>query len=267
MKKQKTFIYKDELTDDFGGTVKRRRQLPKNYRYPMNFLTRVASFVLYRLIARPFAYLYMKIKFGLKIKNKRLLRRHRGGALIFSNHTLLCGDAFLSNLLSVGRRNFIVTGSDASSLTPLLWIMKCVGNIPLGTDVRQSREMMRQMERELRRGHTVTLFPEAHVWPYYRGVRKFPSDTARMASLFSVPVFSLSVCYTKRRLLKTPRVTAYLDGPFYPDMTLSRAERAERLRDAVYHTMLRRTDEYSTYSPYTYEKQKETEVELTYCGK
>ena len=266
MKKQKTFIYKDELTDDFGTTVKRHKPLPKDYRYSMNIFTRISSFILYRLIARPFAYLYMKIKFGLRIKNKAILRRHIGGVLIFSNHTLLCGDAFLPNLLSVGRRNFTVTGSDASSLTPLLWIMKCVGNIPLGTDIRQSREMMRALKAELDRGNTVTVFPEAHVWPYYRGVRRFSADCARFSSLLSVPVFSLTVCYSKRRFFKTPRVTAYLDGPFYPDMTLPSSQRCEELRDRIYLAMLRRTDEYSTYSPYTYEKQKEKEVEQTHSG-
>ena len=40
--------------------------------------------------------------------------------------------------------------------------------------------------------------------------------------------------------MKKPRVIHYLDGPFYPDSSLSVPEAKQQIRDQVYEAMLRR---------------------------
>ena len=46
--------------------------------------------------------------------------------------------------------------------------------------------------------------------------------------------------YQKRGNKKAPRMTTYIDGPFYPDMDLSLKERRKKLRDEVYAQMCER---------------------------
>lgn len=255
---RKTFIYTDELNDDFGKTVKKIKPLSPKYKYKMGIFTRVASFILYRLVARPFAWLYMKIRFGHKIVNRKALRGVKNGYVIFSNHTLLAGDAFAPNLLSLKRRNFIITGKDASSLTSILWLMKTVGNIPIGTNATQQIKMLRCVKEEIEKGNSVTVFPEAHVWPYYTDIRRFGADSARFALLLDAPVFTLTTCFEKRRFTKSPRVISYVDGPFYPDSSLSGSARAEDLNNRAYNAMKRRAAECSTYAYHQYiEKERE----------
>lgn len=260
---KKTFHYKNELTDDFGSTVKKTVPLSENYNYKDgNIFFRIISFFLYRFIARPFAWCYMKIKFHHKFANKSVLKSKslKGGFLIYENHVTHMGDAFISNLLCVRRRNYIITGKDTNSLTSILWLMKAVGNIPLGQKTHQQVAMLRCVRRKVAGGHSVTIFPEAHIWPYYTDIRPFSSHSFKYALLLGVPVVALTTTFQKRKFLKTPRIVTYIDGPFYPDPNKNHSENAEYLRELVYTKMKERAAHHSTYKYHTYINEQE-EVE------
>ncbi len=260
---RKTFIYSDELGEDFGSTVKKYRPLPENYDYTDgNMFFRFISSFLYRFIARPFAWLYVKIKFLHKFVNKSVLKEIKSGYIIYSNHATLMGDAFIPNLLSVKKRNYILTGADSSSLTAILPLMKCVGNIPLGQSTAGQIKMLRSVKKKLCEGHTITVYPEAHVWPYYTGIRPYDEKSFYYCASFGVPAVALTTCFEKRKFFKTPRITTYVDGPFYPDKELSSSENAVMLRDKVYSAMCERAAENSTYSYHKYIR-KESKDELT----
>ncbi len=260
---KKNFEYSDELKDDFGTTRNTFTPLPEDYDYKDgNIFFRALSFFLYRFVARPLAFLYVKIKFSHKFVNKSLLKDIKIGYLIYSNHVTLLADALIPNLLSVKKRNYILTGKDASSLTGILWLMKCVGNIPLGQTRLQSLKMMRQIKKKLNGGSSITVYPEAHAWPYYTGIRPYDEQSFYYSASASAPVVALTTCFSARRFFKTPKITTFVDGPFYPDPSLSNSENARMLRDKVYSAMCDRAARYSTYSYYNYVRKEEANVRL-----
>jgi 1-acyl-sn-glycerol-3-phosphate acyltransferase len=215
------------------------------------------SSFLYRFVARPLAWFYVKIKFSHKFANKSVLKGLKSGYIIYSNHVTLMGDALIPNLLSVRKRNYILTGKDANSLTKILPLMKCVGNIPLGETPAQQVKMLRAVKRKLDFGDTVTVYPEAHVWPYYTGIRPFSEKSFYYCSVTGYPAIAVTTCFRKRKFFKTPRIVSYIDGPFYPEEGKSKKENAEYLRSKVFLAMERRAAEYSTYSYHSYVKEEE----------
>ncbi len=250
---RKTYVYSDELKDDFGTTKNEFKPLPKDYDYSDGSVWfRFLSSFLYRFVARPLALLYVKIKFSHKFANKSVLKGLKSGYIIYSNHATLMGDALIPNLVSVRKRNYIMTGADASSLTSILPIMKCVGNIPLGQDRLGQMKMMRAVKRKLSEGNSITVYPEAHAWPYYTGIRPYDEKSFYYSAVTGMPAVALTTCFKKRRIFSTPRIITFVDGPFYPDNNLSARENAEMLHDKVYSVMCERAKANSTYSYHTY---------------
>lgn len=252
---RKTFYYSDEQNDDFATTVpqEKLKPLPKNYRFvTTNPAGRVLDFFLYYFFAKPFAWLYLKIKFRIRFVGRDVLKTTTGGFFLYGNHTLTVGDALISNAAVGRRRNYILTGAQANSLTPLLRVMRAVGNIPLSPG--RSMDMQRCIASRIKHGASVTVFPEAHVWPYYTRIRPFSAVSFKFAAIYKAPAICMTTCFQRRRRGKMPRITVYFDGPFYPDSALTARENAEKLRDIVYSRMKECTEAHSTYCYYTYER-------------
>ena len=255
---KKIIYYKDELNDDFASTIKKVNPLPENYCYvSKNPLFKLFSFVIYRLLARPLVWCYTVVKFRHKYVNKKAINKLRSGCMIYGNHVTVVGEAFIPNLISIKKRNYIVTGKETNSLTCILPLLKALGNIPLGQTPAQQCRMYRCIKQRLREGHTVTVYPEAHIWPYYTGIRPFAADSFRVAAMCNVPVFSMTKCFQKKRLGKTPKVVTFIDGPFYPKQGLTHAQNAQYLRDVVYEKMIERAQAHSTYVYYEYRKTED----------
>ncbi len=256
---RKTFYYTDELNDDFATTVPKDKikPLPKNYRYlTKNIFGWLFAGCVYHGLAKPLAWLYLKIKFHLRFVNRRILKQTKQGAFLFANHALVVGDVLISNAAQFGRKNYILSGEQANSLTPLLWIMRAVGNIPLTDSLQQNIKMMRCIKTRLGQGATITIFPEAHAWPYYTDIRPFPATSFKYAAINHAPIICMITCFEKRKHSQKPKVTVYFEGPFYPKDNLSANENAAFLRDAVYQCMKARTQASSTYAYYTYQKSE-----------
>lgn len=248
---KKTYYYKDELRDDFAKTGGRihTKPLREKYRYVhRNPLWRTIEFVLYRIIVQPIIFLYVKIAHGQRFRGRRAFKAARAsGAYLYSNHTGYLLDAFCPNLACWHKHNYIVVGPDAMSIPGLNNIVEMAGAIPMGSSISQTREMVKCIQyREKHRG-MVTIFPEAHIWPYYTDIRPFPDNSFRFPAMDGNPVYALTNCYTKRAFFRRPRVISYIDGPFYADPALTSRENQKMLRDRCYQAMKMRTAENSDY--------------------
>lgn len=95
---------------------------------------------------------------------------------------------------------------------------------------------------------SVTIFPEAHIWPYYTKIRPFGAASFKYPVKLQVPVFCITHCYRKRKFGKRPRIVSFVDGPFYPDQSLPVGEATQKLRDQIYATMCERAEKYSDYA-------------------
>ena len=92
-------------------------------------------------------------------------------------------------------------------------------------------------------GRAVVIYPEAHLWPMYTGIRNFKSDSFLYPLMYGAPVFCTTTVLKKRRVRKQPKVIIYVDGAFLPDPALSTAENKQKLRDEVHAVMCERAKE------------------------
>lgn len=88
-------------------------------------------------------------------------------------------------------------------------------------------------------------------------IRNFKYQSFRYPSSLNKPIFVLTNCYQKRKWSKKPKILIYVDGPFYPDNTLSELETAKKLRDITYNVMTERAEKYSTYEYIKYIKKND----------
>lgn len=262
MAKNRIIYYKDELNDDFAGNHIKTKQIPDDYPYVNhNIFYRVAAFILYYGIAKPIIWLIMKVMFATKLKNKKVLKKVRGqGYLIYANHTGDILDAFRPNTLRLWRKNYIIVNPDALSIPGIKTIVAMLGALPIvDNNIHQTAKLMEAVEYRLGQKASVTIYPERHIWPYYTKIRPFSPASFHYPVKFDVPVVVLTTTYHRRtgllRWMKRPKAIHYLDGPFYKDSRLSKAEAKQQLRDEVYQAMTRRASQQKQYDYIQYIKQ------------
>lgn len=261
MKRGQIIKYYDEINDDFAGTNINPKEIKDDFNYfkDNSLLWRVCALFVYYIIAKPIVAIWMLLFRRYRIKNKRVLKRlpKRGGYFIYANHTNLLGDAFMPNILT-WRKNHIITSPDATSIPFLGNLVMMLGAIPLPATNIARKNFFKYIETRIKAGRTITIYPEAHIWPYYTKIRNFPSKSFHFPIKYHAPCIVLTSCYTKRiglfGKLKKPKLTLYLDGPFYPDYNLSLKEAKEKLRNQVYRTMVYRSNKYSNFEYYKYVK-------------
>ncbi len=253
--KKKTIYFENE-TDDLVDYHIKQKKINENFKYQnKHFSFRLAGFTLYHIIAKPIISLIMKITHGGKIVNKKILKKFKkSGFFIYGNHTGGMIDAFQPNRLR-HKKNYIVCHPDAVSIIGLKNIVMMLGAIPVADSYKVQRNFLVTIENYINKKKSVTIYPEAHIWPYYTGIRNFSSASFSYPVRLNVPSFAMTTTYQKRKFRKKPKVTTYIDGPFYPDTSLTLKEAKEKLRDEIYNAMSIRVANRSTYAYYNYQKK------------
>lgn len=262
MAKDKIIYYKDELNDDFAGNNIKTKKVPADYRYiNHNIFFRVGAFILYYGIAKPLVWLVIKVMFFAKVKNRKVLKAVQGqGHFIYANHTGDILDAFRPNTLRLFRKNYIVVNPDAFSIPGIKTIVAMLGAMPIvDNDIRQNAKLLEAVEYRIKHKASVTIYPERHIWPYYTKIRPFTPASFHYPVKLNAPAIVLTTTYHAHKGLlkwiKRPRVIHYLDGPFYPDNTLSKVEAKQLLRDTIYQTMVARATNTPQYEYIKYIKK------------
>ena len=256
--KNKTIYYSDELNDDFASLRIKKKPLGDDFEYiHKNILWNTCSFVIYRMIAQPLVFVFVKVAHRQRFKNRKVLKTARKtGAFIYANHTNMLLDAFVPNIVKLRKRGYILVGPDTTSIPGLKNIVEMVGAIPLGQTLSENKEMLECINHRIAKNKGfITIYPEAHIWPYYTGIRDFKAGSFSYPCYTDTPVFAMTNCYQKKLIGKHPKVVTFVDGPFYPDKNLPMKERKEKLRKQCYDTMVKRAKENSTYSYIVYEKK------------
>ena len=256
--KNKTIYYSDELNYDFASLVIKKKPLGDDFEYiHKNILWNTCSFVIYRMIAQPLVFVFVKVAHRQRFKNRKVLKTARKtGAFIYANHTNMLLDAFVPNIVKLRKRGYILVGPDTTSIPGLKNIVEMVGAIPLGQTLSENKEMLECINHRIAKNKGfITIYPEAHIWPYYTGIRDFKAGSFSYPCYTDTPVFAMTNCYQKKLIGKHPKVVTFVDGPFYPDKNLPMKERKEKLRKQCYDTMVKRAKENSTYSYIVYEKK------------
>lgn len=261
MKEKKTIKYKDEINDDFAGTNINTKKTPENFKYiHKNVFYRFFAGILYWIIAKPIVFLYTKISLHQKFVNKKILKHYRKqGYLIYANHTLIPEDAFIPNILTWSKRNYIIVGPDAISIPGIRTLVTMLGGYPIPASIKTGKTYLDGIDYLLKHNNAITIYPEAHIWPYYTKIREFKDVSFNYAYTSGVPVFSLTNTFIKSRskLRKKPKVVTIINGPFFADQSLPRKESILKLRNEVHNSMVKASESMGQIEyKFHYEKEK-----------
>lgn len=258
MKKEdskRVVYYDDDLSDDFAGTNINKCTVDETFPYVhKSIFWRIGAFIAYYLIAFPLVWFFEKVILRMRFVNKKAVKKCKDTPyFLYGNHTGWW-DAFTPNLISVPRRNRILVSADTVSIKGLRSIVQMLGAIPLPTSLRGMKRFSQAVDF-YHQSCNITIYPEAHIWPYYTWVRPFSDASFTYPVKHKCPVFAFFTAYTKPKgflsLFRKANMTVYVSDPIYPDEGLSDREARANLRDKVYAFMLEKS-KYSDYEAIKY---------------
>lgn len=227
-------VVHDQADDDFGVVSKHVRTRPIDETYPYthkNLLWRLVSAFLYYVVAPIPVWVMSKI-YGMRIHGRRSIRG-LGGCYIYGNHTHWT-DVLIPYLISFPTRAYIVTGPTAVSVPLVRHLVSMLGGLPLNPTARGKVVFREALDRAVKGGSPVAIFPEAHEWPYYNGIREFPPYSFTYPVRTSEPVVAYVVTYRRRRVAwYPPRMTVTVGSPILPETWKGSSDPKGFLRDRV----------------------------------
>ena len=260
--KKTTRYYRDEVNDDFAlnGLVPAR--ISSKFKYVHhNPIYKFFEFFAYFVLAKPSVWLINKFGFGQVFKNHLTEKKRKlKGAFIYANHTQDMADAYTPNLIFM-RKNNIIVNPAAFSIPLIKTTVQMLGGIPLPSTLQGTIHFTKAIDELSSKGQHITIYPEAHIWPYYTGIRSFPSGSFRYPVNANKPVVVVTNTYIRNcKKCNKCHIVTHIDGPFYPDLTLDKKDAIEKLRNQVYKTMLKRSKEREQFEHYRYINLNEIEV-------
>lgn len=238
----KVIYFKDELNDEFSGDNIKTKEIGDDYSYDLKIPGLIFRGFLYHIIAKVFGFIFLKIKYGHKVINRKTLMKARGsGYFLVGNHTNAMADPFIPSLIDPLNSVFVIVHPNNVSMPVLGKITPILGAIPLPDTRTATRKFFDRIFDVVNKGKCIMIYPEAHIWPFYTGIRHFKSASFGYAVKAGKPVYCFTNTYQARKFRKIPRIVTYVDGPFFSDSTLPVPKQKEELRDRVYETMVLRS--------------------------
>ena len=237
--------YKDPLNDDFAGTSINQKKVDDNFVYVHeNKLWRLAGTIFYYGIAYPMLFLLVKIKRHVKVKNKSVLKKlKKSGYFIYGNHTNIY-DAFIPHTqVSRFKKTYIIANPDAVSIKGVKNLVMMLGALPTPSSAQSVKNFNAAIEKRISQKRVIVIYPEAHIWPFYRGLRPFSDISFQYPVKLNAPTIAMVTTYRKpkRKFQKRrrPFIDITLSEPIYPNPELSQRENMKYIRDQVYDFMKR----------------------------
>lgn len=242
MKKEKVIYYSDELNEEFAPPKIKARKIDANYKYSKGIIFEVCSYFLQNVLSMPIKVGYSKLKFGLKYVGKEKLKEFKNtGYFVYANHTQPFADTFIPSVAIYPKRNFLIVNPVNISLKGTRTAVEMLGAIPLPGDIAASKNFLEIIRKRIENNCSITIYPEAHIWPYYTKIRPFKETSFRYPVEFKKPTFCITNTYHKNEKSERVKIVSYIDGPFFPDDGLNEKEKRLNLRNKVYEVMNRRS--------------------------
>lgn len=241
----KTIYYEDELNDEFSKSSIEPRIIDENYKYVhKNPLWNLCSFVLQNILSVPIKILYAKIKFRIKYIGKEKIKPYKNeGYFIYGNHTQPFADTFIPSIPMYPKRNFLIVNPVNISLKGTGTLVEMLGAMPIPSNKSAMKNFLEAIKQKTNKGYAITIYPEAHIWPYYTKIRQFKDVSFKYPIQLKKPAFCITNTYQSYgKNNKKIRIVSYIDGPFYPNKELTLKEQQKELRNKIYNCMEERSE-------------------------
>lgn len=261
MKKEKVIYYEDELNDEFSTAKIIPRVIDENYPYiHQNLLWNITSYLLQNILSMPIKVMYAKLKFRIKyIGKEKLKHAKKTGYFMYVNHTQPFADTFIPSLANYPKRNFFIVNPENISMKFLKHTVELLGAIPVPGNKKAMKNFLEAIQERIQANSSITIYPEAHIWPYYTKIRPFKDVSFKYPVELNVPAFCITNTYQAYGKRKDKiKIVSYIDGPFVADVTLNKKEKQKNLRDKIYECMVERSKN-SNIEYIQYRKKNEEE--------
>jgi hypothetical protein len=237
LKKNSVFYYKSEK-DDFFKQSKPLPKIDESYKYKKGFFGKLYEFFLHRIIAPLIAFPYIKLFVREKYYGREKLKPYRKKAyFLYINHTQPIADAVSPNVMIFPKKLYTVVNKENLALPGIGNATKYLGAIPLPDNLKAARNFSEAIADAIKKNNAIAVYPEAHVWPFYTEIRDFGAETLEPAVKHASAVFTATRVYKSRGKAKKPRQEIYIDGPFFPDASLSKRDAREKLKEEIIGAM------------------------------
>ncbi|MBD8923554.1 hypothetical protein EGR52_09120 [bacterium] len=236
----KIIYYEDELNDEFSKSSIEPRIIDEKYKYVhKNPLWNLCSFVLQNILSVPIKILYAKIKFRIKYIGKEKIKPYKNeGYFIYGNHTQPFADTFIPSIPMYPKRNFLIVNPVNISLKGTGTLVEMLGAMPIPSNKSAMKNFLEAIKQKINKGYAITIYPEAHIWPYYTKIRQFKDVSFKYPVQLEKPAFCITNTYQSYgKNNKKIKIVSYIDGPFFPNKELTLKEQQKELRNKIYNCM------------------------------
>lgn len=250
MSRQRPIYYYQNFEEDFVQAPQQNLRLPLDYSWQQsnNFSQQLKSRISTRL-ARAFSYLlcnyYLKIKFS---QAQILIPYQQQGLFLYCNHTLMVGDAFWPFQLFKQQKIALIAEPANLSLPVIGKLLPWAGALITPSYSHQMPQFLTAIAHRIKTNEAVIIYPEAHVWPYYTGIRPLNLAAFHYPVRYRAPSFCATVTYQRPLHGQRPQITIYVDGPFWPDQQQTSKQQQLQLQRQITTCLQKR----STFSNYEY---------------
>lgn len=241
MKEERIIYYEDELNDEFSKAKIVPIAIDGTYKYKHSFLWDICSYLFQNVISMPIKYIYAKQKFNINFIGKEKLKKYKKeGYFIYANHTQPFADTFIPSLANFPKRNFLIVNPENVSMKFLKTIVEMLGAIPIPQNKTAMKNFLETIKAKIDKSYSITIYPEAHIWPYYTKIRPFKDVSFKYPTQMDKPSFCITNTYIKNK--NKVKIVSYIDGPFFVNKELSfKKEQQKDLRDRIYNKMVERS--------------------------
>lgn len=243
MENRKVIYYSDELNDEFSTAKIEAKRIDENYKYKHGIIWNCISYIIQNIISMPIKIGYQKIKFKLKYIGKEKFKICKSeGYFIYANHTQAFCDTFIPSVANYPKRNFLIVNPANVSIKGAGHLIEMLGAIPTPDDKVAMKNFLEIIEYRIRNKNSITIYPEAHIWPYYTKIRPFKDVSFKYPVKLDKPVFCITNTYQSYgKKNNKVKIVSYVDGPFYRNAGVGIKEQQTDLRNRVYDCMVERS--------------------------
>ena len=238
-------MFTEAIRDHKTAALVRENQKLKNYFNQVERNNRIKEFFcgfFYFVIAIPILVVLLRCWFGLKIKNRSILKKiKKSGAVAICNHI----HEMDSPICAVGipRRKFIfVSKPENFMMAGAGPFVDVLGSVPAPSSPGELRVFIYSLSKKLRKRKLVLFFPEADINHYDENLRNFQRGAFYLSVDARVPVLPMKILYRTPRgimgmIRKKPSFTLTFGEPLYPNDILSKREAIDELKERTERAM------------------------------
>lgn len=189
------------------------------------------------LIMEKAARLIFTRKFDMEIKGADKLSDLRGGAVFTSNHFSVFENLAVLNASKKAKgrhRLFKVVREGNFFMTGVIgFLLKNCRTLPISSNMHTMMKLDRAIEKILKQGDFVLIYPEQSMWWNYKKPRPYRIGAFRYAAKNNVPIVPCFVTLSEKYNDKTGKTdtkyTLHILELIYPDKELTVRENAEKM--------------------------------------